>query len=1311
MSNNENMIRNVWYLNINSNNGLAIGKCGNKGSNLTDLDITAGLITASQQLNNEMVKNNETSKYHIEEIKGGAKRLLLYSNWANDLSNQNQKREIPIITSMLQVSGPEMDEFKYNQILLFLRDLNDEIIYRFMLGELIQERSIEPIIHIDILNQLIKKREGILGKTSNYLEELVENSLSTIFKDNMKLLSLFLSKLPLESTFFQQEYVNKYTELQKFIKKEISQFLLIEAALQEVRKEKIYSEDNSFSGLRLKYNEYLDKQETYFQNKNALKIALERSILTIEDLILKCDQLKDKNNVRSFYELRQSLPPVVDIEDFLEKILKELEEGRNPEQLKSIKENYSYKASDIPKHLIEEGIIAKEESKELYKKLKSLKENLQSIISIAENLAKSDKKRILGGLRDEFEEIIQKSPQFKEEVKNEFYIDIRETVRITNTQYNKIKDTIVSGETYQDNIKKLMKKLRKNLLTNVLDALFSEIFHSYSHFKYVLAYSKDFKQLLINKSIQAINDFYKKIHCYSFANILFDVLGNVDSNNPIQYYSTYLLRSFLSNFLVENFCEHPFAITEENPVLAFDTYSLKFCAEIIKNSGLNERVYKIIEQMNLPEDFKESFIQIIDSSGLIIKDVVAELKDSHEIFNSWLTHIDDLNNSLERVKKNVTPQIFFDQCEQFIEEHKSNTDKEIKKGIYFIKDTILQGTKKGTEQRKELIKNYKKEIELQELREKLKKIEKDAQEIFGGKRPYNKIISRVNSLLSNQLSKDKEVIQVFIEDVNSLVESRETKNLKSTLNKIDNFKRFFDDKKKLKDLEAKLKKVFEYERFKDLYHKLDSLNNQFLKLEHYPHIKGLLKTISSSEPLFGKSNIEYKYKSYDLFLEALVEMYALIYQDYYGSFSFKDAKGIFSDFKISINLGKTFTYQYEQAKKQYYFKTGLDRLQDLFKTIEDYQKKFDYINLNYLFNYVKSFQKKNNLPGIKLVRSFHDKKHFKQFFDYIIDRLSDKKRRSELQEAIRSLYNSLERYLINGGRKPRFPEELKIFNNQQLNILRGIVENVQNSDRSYYTDGSHPDKEHPSNRFNLDEVSKRKLRKFVENIEEMDDLLINDIGYLFKKLSYEREQLRPINEIIEQVHENLKDTIESETYALLESMNFEGINKIRIMSLLNPTKYELPLDIKLYLINKGKYNRKTIEKLTKASTKISEGFKFIINGAPMEDPQLKKMLKKKLKIKEDNTVLFPYELNIPQEISKTTKSALFGKYAIWEEESKLEGFRLNTDEFHKQTYGQVLKASINRKIWKELKPLMDIFTRYSKKIHTRFKTVYKKLFE
>ena len=35
-------LRSIWYLNVNSISGTAIGKCGSRGSNLTDLDITGG---------------------------------------------------------------------------------------------------------------------------------------------------------------------------------------------------------------------------------------------------------------------------------------------------------------------------------------------------------------------------------------------------------------------------------------------------------------------------------------------------------------------------------------------------------------------------------------------------------------------------------------------------------------------------------------------------------------------------------------------------------------------------------------------------------------------------------------------------------------------------------------------------------------------------------------------------------------------------------------------------------------------------------------------------------------------------------------------------------------------------------------------------------------------------------------------------------------------------------------------------------------------------------------------------------------------
>ena len=98
-----NEIRNLWYLNINSESGTAIGKCGSRNSSLSDIDIVAGFITASQQLSHEMVTSDEVSKYGSENIKGGGKRFSFPTTWGNEItSNNNIKPQdsIPIINLM-----------------------------------------------------------------------------------------------------------------------------------------------------------------------------------------------------------------------------------------------------------------------------------------------------------------------------------------------------------------------------------------------------------------------------------------------------------------------------------------------------------------------------------------------------------------------------------------------------------------------------------------------------------------------------------------------------------------------------------------------------------------------------------------------------------------------------------------------------------------------------------------------------------------------------------------------------------------------------------------------------------------------------------------------------------------------------------------------------------------------------------------------------------------------------------------------------------------------------------------------------------
>ncbi|TXT60306.1 MAG: hypothetical protein BAJALOKI1v1_1290007 [Promethearchaeota archaeon] len=1310
---------NLWYLNINSNSGVAIGKCGHVGSNLTDLDITAGLITASQQLNNEMVNNNETSKYHVEEIKGGAKRVILYSTWANELQNPELSFSPPIITSMLQVSGPEMEKGLQNKILLFLKDLNDQIIFRFLLGELIPERTIEPIIHVDILNHLIKKynedQKGLLNGTSQNLEELIKNHLLEILDEDPKILTSLLSKIPLESTFFQQKYVRKIKQLKKFIKDEIREFLTIEYFLTRLRQEKVYGENNSFKEIKQHYNVYLDKQETFLQNRNALKVALERSILTIEDLAIRINKISNKKVFKLFFDLKQILPQMSDIEIFIKKMVSELKGNTDLQILEAIKERCEFKGIDINRALIEEGIIPKEDAKESYKKIKELQSNLQSIISLAQKLTESDTKETLDRLQEMFVQLLREKPNFnfqeeKEKIKSHLFSSL-----IGQSGLKDLIKEYSSYKSYQEFTKRKIKKLRQNIVTKIIDSLFSKIFHSFNHFKYVVSYPKEFKHLIIKGTIDSLTRFLYKIQDFSFASLMDRILSQIKSTNLIKYYSSRLLRSFLANFLLENILEHPFIIRDKNPVIAFDTYSLKFCSEVIKNSGLNEDIYEIIDKMVLPEEIKESFVQIMDTSGLTTEDIINELKHSRNTIISWLDKIEKSTNKLSRVKKNITSQHLIDLSLEFIKENRDNKDKQLEKGIYFIKEQILKNLKEGSKDFIQLQELYTDKNEVRALREKLKEIEKDATTIFGGKRPYNKFISIINSLLSDHFTKAKEEIAEILKELDYLVDTNKTDNVKKVLNKLENFRKLIEDSEEVKELELKLSKMFEYERFKALYTKLNTLDNQFLKLEKYPHIRGLLKTASSSEPIFGKSRIEYKYESYNLLLEALIEIYAIIYEDYFGKFSFEDTKGIiFSDLKVSINLGKIFNYQYKLAKELYQFQIGLDQFKHFLKTSQDYSHKFDLINFSFILNFLPNFMKKREYNSFELWEFFTTQEHLHSFFEYILDYYSQPAKIKELKEMTRKVYEETLDYVNGSSKKPIIPDELRVLKNDQLDILFRIIENAKKNDKSFYRKGNHSDKSHPSNEYNFSSISMKKLEKFIEQIDEIRDILQDDIDYLFKKLSYEAAELKPLDEIIEEIHDDLKDEIkrEVEKYSLSE-YDFEDINKIRIMSYLNPIRYELPLDIKLYLINEGRYNRKTMEGVIKGSTRISDAFKFIVNGALLKDPLLKKILKIRVKMPKDDKIMFPYTLEVPQEISQRNKLEIFGKSAVWDprDQNLLLGFELSTNEDNINICEQIIKADINQKISKELRPLMNILNRYSEEIHTGFTTVYKKLFE
>jgi ribosomal protein S15P/S13E len=478
----------------------------------------------------------------------------------------------------------------------------------------------------------------------------------------------------------------------------------------------------------------------------------------------------------------------------------------------------------------------------------------------------------------------------------------------------------------------------------------------------------------------------------------------------------------------------------------------------------------------------------------------------------------------------------------------------------------------------------------------------------------------------------------------------------------------------------------------------------------------MLKSVINPESLIKESDIQYKYESYNLLLEALVGIYAKIYEDYFGKFSFKDIKKILTtDLKVKIDPGKFFTKKLNMIIFQLNLSYGLLYLEKLFQNMEKYHNKSDYFDLKFLMNYLADYLEETNYESPEmLIQSFHLPNNFQKFIDFLMDKFGEESFKKKLKGKITKFFNKLQAYL-NGDRKrrPSIPDELYLLKDKNIKILRTIAENVTKSDRKSFIRGDHKDKNHISKDFNLEKISEKELDSLIEDISNLKEHLKDDIDYLLKKISYDPPQYTHREKIISNMVDDVKEIIweEIDNHTLSE-YDFEDINKIRIRSILNTTHYELPIDIKMYLINEGRYDGETVRKLIESSTTVSDSFRKCINKSLLTEESYEDLLNAKLKKNGSNKVYFPVSLHIPKEISGGNKNTIFGKNAIWNNGgTELLGFKLPIENPEVKKYAEALNIMVKNEIYDELESLMNLIDNYSKEIHTGFEKVYERIFQ
>lgn len=1287
----ESDIRNVWYLNVNSESGTAIGKCGAKDSAISDLDIIAGFITASQQLSREMVTSEqEISKFNLEDLQSGAKRLTMYTTWGNEVSFKSDMRDrIPIITSMLQVSGPKMSESDYNEVLRFLSLLNDEIVYRFMLGELTKERVIDPVIKIDMINNVLNlinftKKGRLIGAKSDRIEYLVEKSLTRVLKNDANIIDIIFSKLPLEYTCIQEGYAEKVEETIKFIKNEIDQFEKAEKKLDFFRKTKIYDKKDSFSCLKESYNQFLDSQETHFENKRALAVALEDWQSILEDMLTDLQGELKNQELQIIHELKNLLPKSSALDNFIREIKNEVSEPEPLKKLTDIENKIVLNYSNLS------SIINNKALNKYNQKLSKLKNGYESILSLFNILV-----------------------SYKIENKLDEFFDLFKTITEKEIQYDENGNKIqLSHKDIKTEIKNILNLLRSNLVVKVINSLYDDIFNSYRKFKFVLVYSGNIKELIINKTKENLYLFINRIQDFCFAANLEKIIKRIKPDNLVKQYCIDILESYLKNYDYEYYVKNPFLREEKNFLIAFDSYSLKFCSELINETGLNKDIYREIERMKYSQKFKESFIQILDSNILTSDKAIMELKSSINLFNSWLNKVDSMINSITIQQNEITASEFINYCISFTKLTGKPESKAMKKNLY-IKEVVFKNIEPKEQLKDETPESLLSKTEINRIIEELERLGESATSIFNSKE-YSKLLDDSKSLLLNKLKKDKNAIEKVVRNLSNLIDTEETRKLTQLLNDIKDARELLKDNKKLKAFQDELHDIIKINVFSEFNSLLESLDNEYLNLEGYNHIKGIVKTASSSKPLIKESNIEKKYKSRELLMEALVETYAHFYEEYFGKFVFQN-NGKFEIKKSDtiVKPGKLFDKVFEKTYDYLVFLNGLEVIKNLFNTVFKSQNKLKNYNIEFLMNYLSEYYEQKNYPSSEeFIKSFDAPRNAGKFLDFLINKFSDANQVQSIKTKIDNFCKDLASYCAKKSKKkPTLPQEINIFKDEIVDILTNIYNNLKEGEESYYVEGKSPVKNHPSKKYNFKKIPPKRFEEFLHSIESMPNTFNNDISSFEKFCSFKPSTITSKDIIVKKISDNLKEAIKKEVEKFnLSELVFENVNRIRIMDLLNNTEYELPKDIQTTLILKGNYNKETLKKIIDLSTKISDLLKASMTDVLNETPLFNELLNKKINAEKGGYV--EYEIDIPESITLKNRTQIFGKNAIWSnDKQKIIGFKLPFETKSKNTFGDAMKSSVYLEVFNELKPIIDIINKYSREIHTGFDLVYKKLYE
>jgi|GEM_PF-5557028 len=1227
--------------------------------------------------------------------------------------------------SFIQVEGPELNDSEKARLNRLGELLIREAAKRYMTKEIIQGMPAETITCIEILNESLNKfksetKEKIFSG-SNQLERVIERELNFIMSNETEILEEILKKIPLiglktpsglKDAFTQSDYEEMIFNCREFVKSELSFFEKVLNDINYANSIKLTG-DNSFLSIIKDYDLFTERNNLIESKKELLKKDLVNIINKLEEFGLR--------------EIINLLPTTESLDEFIQKVKSEITSSGSA-SLNAIREQ--------SKFIKNKGEPLK------------LKQLINKSIQLIDDIAKYDGESELHSIKGQFYDLCQGQLSTTRKAEDFLFNKLDEALELSDNKaggltgaqkiekelVNKIiLKKIIDYDDFRIGYRSRVISLNKNLWNLIISALYERVFNDYNNFQQVLSYNGDVKELFYKKARSLIEDFVERVQNFSFPAILNNLLGKVKVNDTNKKLSINLLQNYLKNFLYDHFKDEQFIKrhddtgNEKTPIIAFDSYSLRFCSEIIKKVKLSSDLYSLLDQSNLPKFYKEQFVQLLDNSDLTKIGVATELDESKDLFNSWRSileeRISELGVTIEKtgsrkIKNVVTIDSVLDKAESLFdydinikknlkklakeEEKKLERKRIIDSKVFFNKmadrDRVIEIYSNRNKILSTIGSLSKLLLELDEIKTTNDRITEDNKKFKEANKkelliePFDKeevsgLINDFKLFLAESYKDDIKVINKVADDISKLLKAKDIKLVNKLFTELSillkSADKIISNKDELSSILSALKSIPEQGRLEETLNDLEKLDNEFLKLPNYTHIKGLIKTVINPGAIIKEAKVEDKNRSEDLLMQALVNTYAELQEEYYGHFKtikvFRH-KSILSKLRspeeVQVIPGRYLREQYNIVSDSLRLINGVNLLKNFFEAANE--SKHGLINLGFLMNYLpEHFKRADNMINI-----LNDPKNLDEFASFLINNFNP----SKLSNQLNDYWINVKDY-IEGRRntKPQKPFDLCLINSDVVQALDERLDHTIS-------------------------VSERKVELLKAKINEIDKdqyaKMVNKIFSIIKSFNFESVDYSDILRLIERgISRTINNVL---TKWGLNEIELSNINKIRIRSSLDPLRYVIPEEIEARLPVENRHSV-YYQRLINASIDISNELRKNMSNALYNNEFLKDLLTTNIECRGDN-----FYFTLPKSGNKLKKtdfempeliSRLLGSEILIDGGKILLRIPFKPVNQETQTFGSALIDYVSSKLADELKPCKGFLQEYSNKVHTGFEKV------